>query len=189
MQYASSARSTWRAPASASEYTATVFTPRRCAVWITRQAISPRLATSVFLNMRWFPRRRPGRLTLLQERADAFLAVGGGARGSDARGGAGDHVLVDGAARHAAYQFLACRDCRRAGSKQVAEQGVDTGVEFRHGDDVVDQADAQRFGGAKAFGGKEVAPRMALAHGGDHIGADGGCGQPELDFGEAELGL
>src|SRR5450759_1042941 len=56
MQYASSARSTWRAPASASEYTATVFTPRRCAVLITRQAISPRLAIRIFLNI-FSPRR------------------------------------------------------------------------------------------------------------------------------------
>ncbi|MPC14387.1 hypothetical protein E2C01_007152 [Portunus trituberculatus] len=34
---------------SGSEYTATVFTPRRRAVRITRQAISPRLAMSSLL--------------------------------------------------------------------------------------------------------------------------------------------
>jgi len=30
---------------------------------------------------------------------------------------------------------------------------------------------------------------MALAHGGDHIGADGGCGQSELDLRQAKLGF
>src|SRR5436190_798327 len=36
--------------ASASEYTATVRTPRRFAVSATRQAISPRFAIRIFLN-------------------------------------------------------------------------------------------------------------------------------------------
>src|SRR5262245_6214126 len=44
MHTASSARRTCNAPRSASEYTATVRSPRRRAVRITRQAISPRLA-------------------------------------------------------------------------------------------------------------------------------------------------
>src|SRR4029453_14197869 len=51
MATASSASSTWRALASASEYTATVRIPIRCAVFITRQAISPRLAIRIFLNI------------------------------------------------------------------------------------------------------------------------------------------
>ena len=48
---ASSASSTWSASRSASEYTATVAMPRRRAVLMTRQAISPRLAIRIFLNM------------------------------------------------------------------------------------------------------------------------------------------
>src|SRR6218665_3432318 len=51
MQTASSASFTYLASRSASEYTMTAFTPiSRQARWI-RRAISPRLATSIFLNM------------------------------------------------------------------------------------------------------------------------------------------
>src|SRR3977135_2329888 len=46
---ASSASRTWRAPASASENTAMVRSPRRRAVRKMRQAISPRLATRTWL--------------------------------------------------------------------------------------------------------------------------------------------
>src|SRR5664280_745286 len=49
---ASSARRTWRAFASASEYTATVAMPIFRAVLMTRQAISPRLAINILVNMR-----------------------------------------------------------------------------------------------------------------------------------------
>src|SRR5579863_10312566 len=52
MRTASSASRTWSASASASEKTATVLMPMRRAVRITRQAISPRLAMRIFLNMR-----------------------------------------------------------------------------------------------------------------------------------------
>src|SRR5258705_8505419 len=48
---ASSAISTWSASRSASEYTATVLIPMLRAVLITRQAISPRFAIRIFLNM------------------------------------------------------------------------------------------------------------------------------------------
>src|SRR4051812_42243304 len=51
MRTASSASRTWRAPASASEYTATVAMPSRRAVLMTRQAISPRLAMRILVNM------------------------------------------------------------------------------------------------------------------------------------------
>jgi hypothetical protein len=51
MNTASSASSTWRASRSASEYTATVAMPIFFAVLMTRQAISPRLAIRIFLNM------------------------------------------------------------------------------------------------------------------------------------------
>src|SRR3954463_15275132 len=51
MQTLSSASSTCRAFLSASEYTATVAMPILRAVLMTRQAISPRLAIRIFLNM------------------------------------------------------------------------------------------------------------------------------------------
>src|ERR1700737_268784 len=47
----SSASSTCAASRSASEYTATVPIPMRRAVLMTRHAISPRLATKIFLNI------------------------------------------------------------------------------------------------------------------------------------------
>src|SRR3990167_9761284 len=53
MWMASSQAATCLAPASASEYTATVLTARRRAVAATRQAISPRLAIRIFVNMGW----------------------------------------------------------------------------------------------------------------------------------------
>ncbi len=51
MWTASSAMSTWSASRSASEKTATVLIPILRAVLITRQAISPRLAIRIFLNI------------------------------------------------------------------------------------------------------------------------------------------
>ena len=51
MQIASSASRTCKAPASASEYIATLAIPKRRAVRMTRQAISPLLAMRIFLNI------------------------------------------------------------------------------------------------------------------------------------------
>src|SRR5579862_3339738 len=50
MWNASSAMRTWRAPRSASEYTATVAIPISRQARITRTAISPRFAMRTFLN-------------------------------------------------------------------------------------------------------------------------------------------
>ena len=53
MHTASSASLTYLASRSASDYTITALTPSsRQARWI-RNAISPRFATRIFLNMRW----------------------------------------------------------------------------------------------------------------------------------------
>src|SRR5687767_2446388 len=51
MQTSSSANRTCSEFSSASEYTATVFTPSSRHAWITRSAISPRFAIRIFLNM------------------------------------------------------------------------------------------------------------------------------------------
>src|SRR5512136_491024 len=51
MHTASSAKRTWRLPASASEYTATVLSPSSLHAHMTRSAISPRLAIRTFLNI------------------------------------------------------------------------------------------------------------------------------------------
>src|SRR5258706_13890294 len=56
MHSASSAKRTCRASRSASEYTATVAIPIARAVRMMRQAISPRLAIRIFLNIGAFDR-------------------------------------------------------------------------------------------------------------------------------------
>src|SRR5712691_4872569 len=78
---------------SASEYTATVRTPSRRAVRITRQAISPRLAIRILPNTLAFA-RGPGRLALLEECRDARLAFRRDADLGDAPGGIGNQRVV-----------------------------------------------------------------------------------------------
>src|SRR5260221_10954584 len=51
MRMASSARRTGKAKRSASEWRASVRTPSRCAVRMTRTAISPRFATATLRNI------------------------------------------------------------------------------------------------------------------------------------------
>src|SRR5579859_4493367 len=53
MHTASSAKRTCKEFRSASEYTATVPMPSSLQAQITRRAISPRLATKIFLNIGW----------------------------------------------------------------------------------------------------------------------------------------
>src|SRR5262244_625301 len=53
MHTASSAKRTCKELRSASEYTATVPIPSSLQAQITRRAISPRLATRIFLNIGW----------------------------------------------------------------------------------------------------------------------------------------
>src|SRR4029079_6960237 len=51
MQISSSANRTCSACSSSSEYTATVLMPSSRHAWMTRSAISPRLAIRIFLNI------------------------------------------------------------------------------------------------------------------------------------------
>ena len=76
---ASSQASTWAACASASEYTATVRIPRRLAVAAMRQAISPRLAIRILLNIELF--KIPGSHP---KNAKACFRDGGMKRGCEA---------------------------------------------------------------------------------------------------------
>ena len=69
MHRASSAIVTCAARASASEKTATHLTPRRWAVRMMRQAISPRFDTRIFPNM-------PGATATLRELRDAQGVLG-----------------------------------------------------------------------------------------------------------------
>src|SRR5262249_28687864 len=97
MRRASSASATWRASRSASEYTATVRTPRARAVAITRQAISPRLAIRILPNMSALG-RYPRGFPLFEERCDALAAFGRDADLGDALRGVVDQCVRDRAA-------------------------------------------------------------------------------------------
>src|SRR5262245_36667077 len=108
MRRASSASATCIASRSASEKAATARTPMARAPRMTRQAISPRLATRILRNT-LFPLARgfyahrlellhPGGFALLQERGDALLAFGRHADLGDALRGVIDHRVIDGAA-------------------------------------------------------------------------------------------
>src|SRR5437879_7225043 len=105
MRRASSARLTWLALRSASEYTATVRTPSRRAVRITRHAISPRFAIRILPNTSTSS-PPPGRLALLEERGDALLAFGRDADLGDPLGGFRDQRRVHGPAGNRADQLL-----------------------------------------------------------------------------------
>src|SRR5690606_22963482 len=191
---ASSQAATWRALASASEYTATVRMPSRRAVAATRHAISPRLAIRSLLNIGCLRvgvasglRGHPGRAALVEERGDALLALVGRPRRGDARGRVADQRVVDRTADHVADQALALAQRDRAALHQVAEQRVDRAVELLRHADVVDQPDPVSLGRLEDLGGEEVAARLRFADRADHVGADHRRDQPELDLGQAEL--
>src|SRR6267142_416397 len=122
MRRASSASLTWRALRSASEYTATVRTPSRRAVRITRHAISPRLAIRTLPNTSVFS-SPPGRLALLEERGDALLAFGRDADLGDAPGGVRDQRRVHGPPGNRADQLLDLCVRFASASKEVLEIG------------------------------------------------------------------
>src|SRR5687768_1033556 len=108
MRMARSASVTWRARASASEWTAIASMPRSRQARMTRQAISPRLATrtrfsigrnalAALLHPPWLP--------LLEERLQSFLAFVRGAAAGERFGRQPEHVLRL-AAVHRAQQLL-----------------------------------------------------------------------------------
>src|SRR6185369_9747215 len=140
MRRASSASAVWRAPRSASEYTATVRMPMARAAAITRQAISPRLAMRILrntlflrplrLHLHGFEFLHPGGLALLQERGDAFLALGRDTYLGDAFRGVGNHRVVHRAGAHLAHQVLDLAVRRLAADHQVAEDPVDRAIQL-----------------------------------------------------------
>src|SRR4051812_45817935 len=97
MGCASSARATCRASRSASENTATVRIPMRCALRMTRQAISPRLAIRMVRNIGPPLALAPGGGALVQEGGEPLLPLVAGAAGRDAAAGLLPERGVDGA--------------------------------------------------------------------------------------------
>jgi len=116
----------------------------------------------------------PGRFTLFQEGRHAFARFLGAATRGDAFDGVGDQGGVDGAAGKVAHQPLAGLDRVGAVGAERAAQRVDRLAQPISGNDVMQQAEAQRGGGVKPFSRQEVAVRRAFAHGADHVRADGG---------------
>src|SRR5690349_3021741 len=185
MRLASSARATCNALRSASEYTPTVRMPMRFAVRITRQAISPRLAIRILRNTLALPRG----LALLEERRDAFFALGRGADLGDAPRGLRFQFVVDRPAGDIAHQLLDARVRRGAAGEQVVEQLADEGVELGRLHKRREQSDAQRLFDAEYFGGQEVAARGARADRAHDVRADRRGRETELRLREGELRL
>src|ERR1051325_1044104 len=143
MRRLSSASLTCSASRSASEYTATQRIAMRCAVRMTRQAISPRFAIRILRNTLALP----GRLALLEEGGDAFLAFARGADLGDAACRVGLELAVDRSARHLANQVLDARMRLAATGKQMVDESIDGGVQLRRRHEHREQPDAQRLGG------------------------------------------
>src|ERR1700704_4530062 len=171
MRRAWSASMTWRALRSASEYTATVPTPSRRAVRITRHAISPRLAIRTLPNTSVFS-PPPGRLALLEERGDALLAFGRDADLGDAPGGVRDQRCVHGPSGNRADQLLDFRMRFTTTRQQVLNDFLNARIELVGGNTRGQEADAVRLGGVEHLGGEEIAPRGALADRAQHVGTD-----------------
>src|SRR3989441_1270613 len=188
MRRASSARLTWLALRSASEYTATVRPPSQCAVRITRHAISPRLAIRALPNTS-VSSPPPGRLALLEERGDALPALGRDADLGDAPGGVRDQRCVHRPPGDGADQLLDFCVRFPSASKEMLDDFFNARIERVGGDTRGQEADAAGLGGVEHLGGEEIAPRGALADRAHHVGADRRRREAELRLREAELRL
>src|SRR5688572_2434222 len=186
MWRASSASATCRASRSASEYTATVRTPRSRAAVITRQAISPRLATRILRNT--LVLFHPGGLALLDEGSDPLAALGRNADLGDALRCVVDQGIVDRPGDRA-DEVLDLPHRKRSAQNQVVENFPDLRVEVARRHEHGEHAQPVRFGRVEAFAGKEISLRRALADGADDVGADRRRRQADLDLGQGEEGL
>src|SRR5439155_16219546 len=149
--------------------------PRRLAVAATRQAISPRLAIRIFLNMLVSPVflplpggegtsvSKPRRPALLKERLHAFLAFVAGTHVGDAA----RRVFAPRCGQRLTGNVLYQRLARAQGHRPVADHRrddlVDLGVDLVERTDRMDEAERLRLHRAEALGGHEVTPRSLLA--------------------------
>src|SRR5579872_7327349 len=131
MRTASSANATCCAPASTSEYTATVVIPSLRAVRITRQAISPRFAIRTLVNTL----SRPGGLALLEEGSDAFLAFRRDPDLGNAPRGLGNQGVIHWMIGHGLHELLDTPERLRAAGDEVPEQRIDRGIELGRWDE------------------------------------------------------
>src|SRR3989440_9395408 len=186
MRCASSASRTWRASLSASAYSAMLRKPRRRAVRMTRQAISPRFAISRRANTSALS-GSPGGLALLEERGDAFLAFRRDADLGDAPRGLGDQRFIGRMQRHLADQLLNLAVGLASSGEEMLQKRLNGRIQFRGQHDCREQAEALRFARVEDLRAQEIAPRSALADGADHVGADRRRREAELRLGETEL--
>src|SRR5258706_3579323 len=182
MRTASSASRTWRALASASEYTATVATPSRLAVLMTRQAISPRFAIRIFLNILTSQNScataaralcvRPDRATFVEEGAESLPSLGRRAQRCDPPRGVLDHRIVDRPVGHRADQVGRSRLGARTSREERSNDLIDLRVQFlgRHG--LVDETGFVGTRSADPLGGLKVPVGLPLTDTADHKGPD-----------------
>src|SRR6266849_1165607 len=123
MRRASSASLTCNASRSASEYAATVRTPSRRAVRITRLAIRILPNTLAFALS-------PGRLALLEERRDALLAFRRDADLGDAPGGIRDQRVVQRPPGDGPNELLDFRQRLRPAREEVFQQRIEARIEL-----------------------------------------------------------
>src|SRR5271167_2030880 len=141
--------------------------PMSRAAAMTRQAISPRLATRILRNTLLLLARRldahrfellnPIGLAFLQEGGDALPAFRRNADFRDALRRVGDHGVIRGSGGYGADQVLDLGVRLAAAEHEVAEQGVDRAVEFFRRGNIRQQAHAIGLAGIDYFPCKEVA--------------------------------
>jgi hypothetical protein len=160
--------------------------PLRRAVAITRQAISPRLAISMRLNIT--APSCPGRPALLQERLQALLALLRNAQMRDAGTRVIDQRRIDPAGPAiVADQCLGLAHGLRAVAAEFASIRLSTRASRSAGVAVfVDQADARREFGVEALAGQEQAARPARPDGLEHVRADSRGYEADTRFRESE---
>src|SRR6516162_5559410 len=182
MRAASSASRTCRALASASEYTATVATPSRRAVLITRQAISPRFAIRIFLNI---PTSQnscagharvlcvcPNRATLVEEGAQSLPCRGPGSQRCYPPRGVLDHRIVDWPVRYRADQVGRSRLGARTSGEERRNDRIDLRIQFLGWHHLVDEPDFMGARGADPLASLKVPVGLPLTDRAYHIRPD-----------------
>src|SRR3954447_22099521 len=117
--------------------------PSLRAVRMTRQAISPRLAIRILVNM-VLP-RCPGRLALFKEPRQPLASFRGGADGGDPFGGVVDQARVDRTVGDREDKVFGGVLSFGAALGQSCQQGVDGGIKLISRHDLMDQANTQRL--------------------------------------------
>ncbi|KAG0774263.1 hypothetical protein G6F22_014206 [Rhizopus arrhizus] len=125
---------------------------------------------------------------LVEERAQAFLALGGDPQARDQRGIIPIQRVAVMAVADLPDQLLGGGRGDRAGLVEQGQLAFQCLVQALGLDQLVDQADAQGGIGVEVLAGGEPAPGLARADGLDHVGRNHRRQQAEAAFGQAEAG-